>query len=207
MGHGLYINSLIYGIEYDNTEINEEYRKQLEQKAEEKGLETLYQEACKIDEKAMKNISPNDKKRIIRVLEIYKQTGKTKTELEEHSRKELKYDYKVFITNMDREKLYEKINKRVDIMLEHGLIEETKNILKSYNEFPTAMQAIGYKETKDYLDGIISKEELTEKIKMETRRYAKRQLTWFKRIEDAIWLEMENGVEQNLRKIMEVLDN
>ncbi len=207
MGHGLYINSLIYGIEYNNTEINEEYRKQLEQKAEEKGLETLYQEACKIDEKAMKNISPNDKKRIIRVLEIYKQTGKTKTELEEHSRKELKYDYKVFITNMDREKLYEKINKRVDIMLEHGLIEETKNILKSYNEFPTAMQAIGYKETKDYLDGIISKEELTEKIKMETRRYAKRQLTWFKRIEDAIWLEMENGVEQNLRKIMEVLDN
>ncbi len=207
MGHGLYINSLIYGIEYDNTEINEEYRKQLEQKAEEKGLETLYQEACKIDEKAMENISPNDKKRIIRVLEIYKQTGKTKTELEEHSRKELKYDYKVFITNMDREKLYEKINKRVDIMLEHGLIEETKNILKSYNEFPTAMQAIGYKETKDYLDGIISKEELTEKIKMETRRYAKRQLTWFKRIEDAIWLEMENGVEQNLRKIMEVLDN
>ena len=155
----------------------------------------------------MENISPNDKKRIIRVLEIYKQTGKTKTELEEHSRKELKYDYKVFITNMDREKLYEKINKRVDIMLEHGLIEETKNILKSYNEFPTAMQAIGYKETKDYLDGIISKEELTEKIKMETRRYAKRQLTWFKRIEDAIWLEMENGVEQNLRKIMEVLDN
>lgn len=207
MGHGLYINSLIYGIEYNNTEINEEYRKQLEQKAEEKGLEILYQEACKIDEKAMENISPNDKKRIIRVLEIYKQTGKTKTELEEHSRKELKYDYKVFITNMDREKLYEKINKRVDIMLEHGLIEETKNILKSYNEFPTAMQAIGYKETKDYLDGIISKEELTEKIKMETRRYAKRQLTWFKRIKDAIWLEMENGVEQNLRKIMEVLYN
>lgn len=207
MVHGLYINSLIYGIEYDKTEIDEEYREKLEQEAEEKGLGTLYQEACKIDEKAMQNISSNDKKRIIRVLEIYKQTGKTKTELEENSRKKLKYDYKVFITNMDREKLYEKINKRVDIMMEQGLIEEAQNILKSYSEFPTAMQAIGYKETKDYLDGKISKEELIEKIKMETRRYAKRQLTWFKRIENATWLEMEEGIERNLRRIMEVLNN
>jgi len=139
----------------------------------------------------MKNISSNDQKRIIRVLEIYKQTGKTKTELEEHSRKELKYDYKIFITNMDREKLYEKINKRVDIMIEQGLIEETENIFKSYDEFPTAMQAIGYKETKWYLDGEITKEELIEKIKMETRRYAKRQITWFKRIENATWLKTD----------------
>lgn len=151
----------------------------------------------------MKNISSNDQKRIIRVLEIYKQTGKTKTELEEHSRKELKYDYKIFITNMDREKLYEKINKRVDIMIEQGLIEETENIFKSYDEFPTAMQAIGYKETKWYLDGEITKEELIEKIKMETRRYAKRQITWFKRIENATWLDMENPIEENLRRIME----
>ena len=203
MEHGLYINSLIYGIEYDNTEINEEYRRQLEKEAEEKGLETLYQEACKIDEQAMKNISSNDQKRIIRVLEIYKQTGKTKTELEEHSRKELKYDYKIFITNMDREKLYEKINKRVDIMIEQGLIEETENIFKLYDEFPTAMQAIGYKETKWYLDGEITKEELIEKVKMETRRYAKRQITWFKRIENATWLDMENPIEENLRRIME----
>ena len=142
MEHGLYVNSLIYGIEYDNTEIDEKYRKQLEKEIEEKGLMYFYEEANKIDKKAMTNISPNDKKRIIRVLEIYKKTGKTKTEIEAASRKELKYDYKIFITSMDREKLYEKINKRVDLMIEQGLIEETENILKLYKECPTAMQAI-----------------------------------------------------------------
>ena len=83
--------------------------------------------------------------------------------------------------------------------------KETKNILNMYKEFPTAMQAIGYKETKEYLDGILSKEELIEKIKMETRRYAKRQLTWFKRIEEATWLNMEDETEENIRKIMEVV--
>ncbi len=207
MEHGLYINSLIYNVEYDDTEIDEEYRKELEERAEKEGLEVLYEEAQKIDNEAMKSISINDRKRIIRVLEIYKKTGKTKTELEANSRKKLEFDYKVFITNLDRQKLYEKINKRVDIMIEQGLIEETKNILNMYKEFPTAMQAIGYKETKWYLDGEITKEELIEKIKMETRRYAKRQLTWFKRNEDATWLNMEDGQGENLRKIMEGLDN
>lgn len=153
----------------------------------------------------MESISPNDKKRIIRVLEIYKKTGKTKTELEANSRRELEYDYKVFITNLDREKLYEIINKRVDIMINNGLIEETRNIINMYNEFPTAMQAIGYKETKEYLEEKITKEELIEKIKMETRRYAKRQLTWFKRIKEATWLNMEEKAEENIRKVMEVV--
>lgn len=165
----------------------------------------LYERACKIDQKAMQNISKNDKKRIIRVLEIYEKTGKTKTELEKNSRKELEFDYKVFITNLDRQMLYEKINKRVDIMIEKGLIEETKEILKKYQEFPTAMQAIGYKEIKEYLDGYITQEEAIEKIKMETRRYAKRQITWFKRIENASWLNMEDSQEINLGRIMEVI--
>lgn len=151
----------------------------------------------------MQNISPNDRKRIIRVLEIYKETGKTKTELDEKSRKELKYDFKLFITNLERSKLYEKINKRVDLMFEEGLIEETKKILSMYQEFPTAMQAIGYKETKMYLDGILSKEEAIEKIKMETRRYAKRQLTWFRKNEEAIWLDMEDNTKRNIEKILE----
>ncbi len=169
------------------------------------GLDFLYEKAYKIDEKAMKKISPNDKKRIIRVLEIYKKTGKTKTELEANSKKKLEFDYRIFIANLDRKKLYDRINNRVDIMIERGLIEETKNLLKMYNEFPTAMQAIGYKETKEYLDGIITKEELIEKIKIETRRYAKRQITWFKRIKDATWLNMEESTDTNLRKIMEVI--
>ncbi len=205
-GTGLYINSLIYGIEYNETKIDEEYRKKLEKEVEEKGLDGLYEKACKIDKEAMKNISKNDKKRIIRVLEIYKETGKTKTELEKMSRKQdIKYDYKIFVTNMEREKLYEKINKRVEIMLNQGLIQEVKSILDKYDEFPTAMQALGYKETKLYLDGSITKEELKETIQMETRRYAKRQLTWFRRYKEATWLDMESGIEENIRKILEVV--
>lgn len=201
-GTGLYINSLIYAIEYSETKIDEEYRKSLEKRVEEEGLDKLYEEAKEIDPEAMKNISTNDRKRIIRVLEIFKQTGKTKTELEKESRKEIKYDYKVFVTNMDREKLYERINKRVDIMIEQGLIEETKKILNLYKEFPTAMQAIGYKEIKEYLDGELTKEEAIEKVKMESRRYAKRQLTWFRKNENTTWLDMSKPVEENLDIIM-----
>lgn len=140
--HGLYINSLIYNIEYEDTKIDKEYRKKLEDRVIQEGLNNLYEEACKIDKDAMLNISRNDKKRIIRVLEIYKETGKTKTELDALSRRDVKYDFKVFVTNLDREKLYEKINKRVDIMIDNGLIDETKKILEMYEEFPTAMQAI-----------------------------------------------------------------
>lgn len=204
---GLYINSLIYGIEYEDTEIDEELRNKLEEEAKESGLEKLYERACKIDEKAMQSISKNDKKRIIRVIEIFEKTGKTKTELEKNSRKELEFDFKVFITNMDREKLYDKINKRVDIMISQGLIEETKKILELYKEYPTAMQAIGYKETKEYLEGKLTKEELIEKIKMETRRYAKRQITWFKRIKEATWLDMEEPIEENIGKVLEVINS
>ena len=204
---GLYINSLIYGIEYENTEIDEKLRNKLEKEAKEHGLEKLYERACKIDEQAMQNISINDKKRIIRVIEIFEKTGKTKTELEKNSRKELEFDFKIFITNMDRERLYDKINKRVDIMINQGLIEETKKILELYKEYPTAMQAIGYKETKEYLEGNLTKEELIEKIKMETRRYAKRQITWFKRIKEATWLDMQEPIENNIRKVLEVTNN
>ncbi len=201
--HGLYINSLIYEIEYNEVEFDAKYREELEKDANE-NLDKLYEMAVKIDEEAMKNISRNDKKRIIRVLEIYKQTGMTKTELEKKTRKEeTEFEYKVFVTNLDREKLYEKINKRVDIMIEDGLIDEVRNILEKYKEYPTAMQALGYKETKQYLDGKITKEEMIEKIKQETRRYAKRQLTWFRKIKDTIWLDMEKDNEENLGKIME----
>ncbi len=154
----------------------------------------------------MQNISKNDKKRIIRILEIYNQTGKTKTELEIESRKnEVLFCYKLFVTNMEREKLYEKINRRVDLMIKQGLIEEVKNILKKYKEFPTAMQALGYKETKEYLDEKISKDEMIEKIKMETRRYAKRQLTWFRKNKEAIWLDTSKSEEDNIKNIIELV--
>ena len=189
-GTGLYVDSLIYGIEYQTIEFDEQYRKQLEERVEKEGLETLYNEAKKIDPQAIEKISANDKKRILRILEIYKATGKNKTEQELESRKNgVKYDYKVFAINMDREKLYERINKRVDIMIENGLIEEVEKLLEKYKEFPTAMQGLGYKEVIEYLQGKVSKEEMIENIKRETRRYAKRQLTWFRKNKETIWIE------------------
>lgn len=203
-GTGLYVDSLIYEIEYNDIEIDGNYRKELEKKIEKQGLETLYKEALQIDPIAMEKISPNDKKRIMRVLEIYKSTGKTKTQQELESRKNpVEYDYRVFAINWDREVLYQRINKRVDIMIEQGLIDEVKYILKKYDKFPTAMQGLGYKEVVDYINGIYTKEEMIEKIKMETRRYAKRQLTWFRKNEQTIWLDGTNNIQNNINIILE----
>ena len=202
-GTGLYVNSLIYNIQYNDIKIDEEYRKYLEERVEKEGLQSLYEEAKKIDFEAMKSISKNDQKRILRVLEMYHQTGKTKTELEKESRKEeVKYDYKVYAINWEREELYKRINKRVDIMIEQGLIKEVENILKKYNKFPTAMQGLGYKEVVEYLDKKITKEEMIEKIKMETRRYAKRQIIWFKKIENVKWIQGNETISNNINLIL-----
>ena len=206
-GTGLYVNSLIYGIEYQDMKIDENYRNMLMERAEDpQELEKLWEEANRIDPEAMTKISRNDKKRIIRVLEIYKATGKTKTEQEILSRqKGTEYDYKVFGISMDREKLYERINLRVDLMIQAGLEDEVKNLLNKYSEFPTAMQGLGYKEVKEYFDGIITREEMIDKIKQESRRYAKRQLTWFRRNNEIIWLDKDDGMEKNLKTIIKEL--
>lgn len=198
-GTGLYINSLIYGIEFQNQEIDETYRHELEKK----DLIELYTKASEIDPEAMKKISANDRKRIIRVLEIYHETGKTKTQQDEESRKEVEFDYKVFAINIDRQKLYQRINYRVDFMIEQGLIEEVQYLLHNYKDFPTAMQGLGYKEVVEYLENKTTKEEMIEKIKVETRRYAKRQLTWFRKNKEVIWLDGEKGIESNVQYIID----
>lgn len=198
-GTGLYVDSLIYGIEYQDIQLDEKYRQELEERVATEGLDKLYEEAKKIDPQAIEKISQNDKKRILRILEIYKATGKNKTEQEIESRKKgVKYDYKVFAINWDREILYERINKRVDIMIEQGLIQEVEQLLKKYTQFPTAMQGLGYKEVVEYLQGQTTKEEMIEKIKMETRRYAKRQITWFKKNKQTIWI-----AHNDLQKILD----
>ena len=204
-GTGLYVNSLIYGIEYQDMNFDEEYRNELMKRAEDpEELEKLWNEANEIDPESMKKISKNDKKRITRVLEIYKATGKTKTEQEILSRqKGVKYDFKVFGISMDREKLYERINKRVDIMIEQGLVEEVRNLVNKYTEFPTAMQGLGYKEVVQYFKNELTYEEMIEKIKQESRRYAKRQLTWFRRNQDIIWLDSTNEMDKNINTILE----
>ena len=203
-GTGLYIDSLIYGIEYQEMKFDEDYREYLMKKAESPiGLKELYDEAMKIDPEAMKKIFFNDKKRITRVLEIYKATGKTKTELEKLSRaKGVKYDYKIFAISRDREELYDRINRRVDIMIKDGLIDEVKNIYSKYQKFPTAMQGLGYKEVVEYLNKEITYNEMVDKIKKETRRYAKRQLTWFRKTEGLIWLDANDPLESNIQIII-----
>lgn len=202
-GTGLYVDSLIYEIEYPEIKFDEEYRKKIEKEVEEEGLEKLYEKAKKIDPIAIQKISKTDKKRIQRVLEIYHATGKTKTEQEIISRqKEPEYAYKVYGLLWDRQKLYDRINLRVDIMIEQGLIEEVKTILKKYSKFPTAMQGLGYKEVVQYLNKEITKEEMIEKIKQETRRYAKRQMTWFRKNKQTIWLNAEDK-QNNINIISE----
>ena len=203
-GTGLYLDSLIYEIDYQEIKFDEKYRIELENEVEKNGLEKIYEKAKSIDPKAIEKISPNDKKRILRILEIYHATGKNKTEQEKESRKrEVEYDYKVYALNWDREKLYDRINKRVDIMIEQGLIEEVKNILNKYKKFPTAMQGLGYKEVVEYLNGNLTKDEMIEKIKMETRRYAKRQLTWFRKNKQTVWLNAEDDIQNNIKIILE----
>lgn len=196
-GTGLYVNSLIYNIEFNEEKTDLDYRNSLEKI----DIKELYEMAMKVDEEACKKISSNDRKRITRILEIFHTTGRTKTELEIESRKKVEYNYKVFVLNMDREILYDRINRRVDLMIEQGLIQEVKNLLEKYKEFPTAMQGLGYKEVKEYLDGKISKEEMIEKIKQESRRYAKRQLTWFRAYKEATWLDAKN--KNNVEIILE----
>ena len=202
-GTGLYLDSLIYEIEYQDIKLDEQYRNKLEEEVEKQGLEKLYEKAKQIDPKAIEKISPNDKKRILRILEIYHATGKTKTEQEIESRKkEVEYDYKVYALNWDRQKLYDRINKRVDMMIKQGLVEEVKQILDKYDNFPTAMQGLGYKEVVEYLNGNLTKEKMIEKIKIETRRYAKRQLTWFRKNKQTIWLNAEDMIQDNIQKIL-----
>ena len=203
-GTGLYLESLLYGIEYNEIKVDLQYRQELDKMAECEGLEALYNMAMKIDAEAVSKISKNDKKRICRILEIYHSTGKTKTELEIESRRNgPDYNYIFFGITMDREKLYDRINKRVDIMIDQGLIDEVKTLLNKYKRFPTAMQGLGYKEVVDYLNGKLDKQEMIEKIKMETRRYAKRQITWFKKYKNLIWINGLDDLQNNIKIILE----
>lgn len=191
-GTGLYVDTLVNGIEFSDMDKNPEYCKMLEEQVAIKGVDWLYEELQKVDPEAAKIIEKNNVRRVIRALEIYKVTGKTKTELDKESRKEPKYDYKIFGMHWEREKLYERINLRVDIMFEMGLLEEVKDLLATDGFSKTALQGLGYKEVVEYLEGKVSYDEMVEKIKMETRRYAKRQMTWFKRNDKIIWLNAEN---------------
>lgn len=207
-GTGLYINSIVDEIIYSEIEENLEYRQKLEMIAKENGNQVLHDELKEKDPKAAERIEVNDLKRIIRALEVYEMTGKTITEQQENSKpKETKYEYIIIGLRTDREVIYDRINRRVDLMFEQGLLEEAKEILKLTDDNNTSHQAIGYKELAKYFEGAETLEEAKENIKKESRHYAKRQFTWFNRNERIIWLDSEVTVEENIDKIEKIMKN
>lgn len=203
-GTGLYIDTLVNGIEFFDIENDFEYRAQLEKEALDYGVDALFDKLQKIDSEAAKSIEKNNVRRVIRALEIYKVTGKTKTQLDKESIKGSKYEYVMFGLLWDREELYNRINMRVDIMLEQGLVEEVDDLISNEGFSKTALQGLGYKEVVEYLEKKISYDEMVEKIKMETRRYAKRQMTWFRRNNRIIWLEPQDK-DAMFNKVIEFL--
>lgn len=199
-GTGLYINTLVDAIEFADIGEDLDYRNEMMKRAEIEGASVIHDELAMIDKEAADNIDVNNVRRIIRALEIYRLTGKTKTELDKESRKEVKYDYKIYGIDWDREKLYERIEKRVDIMLDDGLIEEVKKLTQKYVISKTAIQGLGYKEVIQFLNSEISYDEMVDKLKMETRRYAKRQLTWFRRDERISWYNINEIAEKIIQE-------
>lgn len=192
-GTGLYVNTLVDGIEFADVPGDEEYKNELIEKAYREGAMSIYKELEKVDSESAKKIDPNNIRRVARALEIYKVTGKTKTQLDIESRKEVKYDYRLFGMEWDRETLYNRIDLRVDKMIEAGLINEVRNVIEKFKISNTAVQGLGYKEVIEYLNGNISYEEMIEKLKLETRHYAKRQLTWFRRDKRIKWIKPDEN--------------
>lgn len=200
-GTGLYVSTLINGIEFAEVGEDLEYREEMTKMAEEKGAQYIHDMLRKVDPDAADAIEVNNIRRVIRALEIYKLTGKTKTFLDKESRKEVKYDYKVYGIETPREELYNRINVRVDKMFEAGLLEEVRSVNEKYKISSTAIQGLGYKEVIEYIEGKVSYEEMVEKLKMETRRYAKRQLTWFRREEKIVWYRLDEIVEKIVEEL------
>ncbi len=198
-GTGLYISSLVNNINFSETECDWELRKQLSSEAEKKGPGYIYEKLKQLDPEAAAAIHPNNVKRVIRALEVLLQTQKPISYHNEKSREiPPKYKYIMLGLTIERDKLYDRINKRVDMMLENGLVNEVRRLVElGFSDSITSMQGIGYKEILYYLRNEITLEEATELIKRESRRYAKRQLTWFRRINEIKWFSIDNPGNTN----------
>lgn len=204
-GTGFYIQALLYDIDFTKNDGDMSYREQLEQLAKEKGAEYLHQMLLDVDEEAAKAIHANNIKRVIRALEFYKQTGRKISKHNEEERKKVSpYNFVYFVLNHDRQVLYERINKRVDIMLEQGLLKEVKALYKEgYDSQLVSMQGLGYKEILSYLKGECSLEDAIYILKRDTRHFAKRQITWFKREKEITWVNKnEFSLEEEILPFM-----
>lgn len=192
-GTGFYIQALLYDIDFTQSDENTQLRRQLERFAEENGTHALHERLRECDPQAADEIHENNVKRVIRAIEYYEQTGeKISAHNKEQREKESPYNFCYFVLNDERAKLYERIDQRVDIMLEDGLVKEVEKLLAmGCKRASTAMQGLGYKEMIDYLQGEIDLERAVYLIKRDTRHFAKRQITWFKREKDVVWVQKD----------------
>ncbi len=206
-GTGLYISSLINNISFSESESDWELRETLKKEAEELGSEYLHKKLQEVDPASALSIHPNNVKRVIRALEVYYQTQKPISYHNEISRSiPPRYQFVLVGLNMDRQVLYERINKRVDIMIQNGLVDEVKRLVDlGYADSIISMQGIGYKEILEFLRNNITQEQAIENIKQGTRRYAKRQITWFKRINGIRWFNIDNS-GNNISVINEIFE-
>ncbi|WP_404433080.1 tRNA (adenosine(37)-N6)-dimethylallyltransferase MiaA [Sutcliffiella horikoshii] len=205
-GTGLYIQSVLYDYQFSESGKDEEIRLRLEKRSQEIGVEKLHQELNEIDPKSAANIHPNNVRRVIRALEIFYTTGKTMSEYQDTQQPEPLYDIALIGLTMERERLYERINLRVDLMMEEGLLREVQTLYNNEIRDCQSIQAIGYKELYAYFDGKIPLEQAVNDLKQNSRRYAKRQLTWFRNKMDVTWFDMTDGdFEQKLSQIFTVI--
>ena len=190
-GTGFYIQAVLYDIDFTNESGDDAYRKELEEFAERSGAEALHERLAAVDPKAAKDIHPHNIKRVIRALEYHHQTGDLISRHNEQERqKESPYDASYFVLNDDRQKLYRQIDRRVDLMIEAGLVDEVQALKDmGCTSSMVSMQGLGYKEILAYLDGVLSLDDAIYRIKRDTRHFAKRQITWFKREKDVIWVD------------------
>ncbi len=204
-GTGLYINSLIDDVEFGEYENDMKLRDELRTLAENEGGEKLIEMLREFDPVSAERLHPNNIKRVIRAIEFFKISGVPISEhQEETKKKESRYEPLMFLIDRPREELYERINRRVDVMAQQGLIDEVKSLIeKGYNRELNSMQGIGYKEIISYLMGEITLEEALDAVKQNSRHYAKRQLTWFRRDERIINLNHENALDEALSIIKE----
>ena len=192
-GTGFYIQGLLYDIDFTKEEQDFRYRENLQKKAKEEGAQAIHKMLQAVDPASAQKIHPNNIKRVIRALEFYHLNGRKISEHnEQESRKESPYRFAYFVLNQNRTTLYERINRRVDLMLEAGLVEEVRRLKEAgYGKNLVSMQGIGYKEVLDYLDGKMTLEETADQIKKDTRHFAKRQLTWFGREKEVIMIDKD----------------
>lgn len=191
-GTGLYLNSLIYNMDFAKSNSNSKIREELEEELKEKGIDYMHEKLKSLDSDAASRIHKNNTKRVIRAIEVCLD-GKKMQDFSSDLNYNEAYLPIIIVLNRDRKILYDRINKRVDIMMESGLVEEVKKLLQmGYDKNLISMQGIGYKEIVKYLEGEYTLDEAVEIIKRDSRRYAKRQITWFKRYEDSEWFDLDN---------------